>query len=704
VDILTGRYNHEPDLGAIVSTIEALEVPVVAALHGRSLGAAVELALGAHWRIGARDSQIGFPEVMSYGVIPTDGGSQRLPRLVGIESAVDLLSSGRLLTAEEALELGLLDELLPALGTWKWSASSSRPDATAQQRSSVEWLSAAESFAETAAARAKAEPGSLATRRVSKRPTWSSLGDSQGQEAKEATHSAFFQEAFSRARKLGRGRTAPVAAVAAVQASQEADMAQGLATEARLAAAQLTGGEARALFYADRAEAKATTRATEAAVAPTDVNADVDANEGQQSTTSGGSVGIPPDTPSSWPRVVGVVGGGTMGRGIAMAFLDSPQVARVYVLESSPDLADRVMTAVRDSYLGSSAFRTGRLTLEALEAKLARLVAGCDYELFSAACEDGGCDLVVEAVYEDLATKQKVFEQLAKHCRPDATLATNTSALDVDAICSAVGPQGRIDRTVGTHFFSPANVMRLLEVVRGAQTSEATVKRALALATPLRKISVLSENCFGFIGNRMLAPYAEEGHFLLEEGCNPAQIDAVLKREVGLSMGLFEMLDLAGNDVGWRQRIDRGLAMVPTEEEVEVVELKGSRPLVGRYCSLADRLCEAGFYGQKAGQGWYRYDPTSPRQPLVSAESQALIEEHRGLSGHWTRRDISDEEILERCMFPLVNEAFKILEEGICGSAEEVDLVYLHGYGFPRHKVPSFFIAFRCCSLPFTSL
>ncbi len=364
--------------------------------------------------------------------------------------------------------------------------------------------------------------------------------------------------------------------------------------------------------------------------------------------------GLAPETPTLPVRSAAVVGFGTMGSGIAMAFANAGIPVRA--LDETRDAVDRGLASVRRTYEASR--EKGRLSAGEAAARLARIAGTLEYEDFA------GADVVVEAVFEELEAKERVFARLDAVCRPDAILATNTSSLDVTRIARATA---RPERVVGMHFFSPAHVMRLVEIVRPEGIAPTTLATTVALARTLGKIGVVVGVCDGFVGNRMLYAYRRQADFLLEEGALPAQIDRVLT-EFGLPMGPYQMADLAGLDISWRIR-KRQAAM---------------RPRGLRYSPVADRLCERGRFGQKTGAGWYRYEAGS-RTPVPDPEVEDII---RAVSAEMgiTRREIRDEEILERSLFALVNEGALILEEGLAARAGDVDVIWIHGYGFPRAR------------------
>jgi 3-hydroxyacyl-CoA dehydrogenase len=363
--------------------------------------------------------------------------------------------------------------------------------------------------------------------------------------------------------------------------------------------------------------------------------------------------GIAPDTPLRTIARVGVIGAGTMGGGIAMNFLNAG--LPVALLETKQEALDRGVATIRRNYENSA--KKGKLTAEQVEARMALLTPTLSYDALADA------DLVVEAVFEDMGVKESVFRRLDEVCKPGAILASNTSYLDIDRIA---GFTRRPPDVIGLHFFSPANVMRLLEIVRGAATAPDVLATSMALAGKIRKVAVVSGVCDGFIGNRMLARYGAAAQALIHAGALPQQIDNALQA-FGMAMGPFRMGDLAGLDIGWatrkRRAAEAGLPMTPI---------------------VADALCEAGRFGQKTGAGWYRYE-TGNRDPLPDPVTERMIDAYRAAHGI-TARPVSDEEIVERCIYALVNEGARILDEGIAARASDIDLVYLNGYGFPKQR------------------
>jgi 3-hydroxyacyl-CoA dehydrogenase len=575
-----------PDLNDVIGRIEASPKIVVAALHGTALGGGLEVALGCHYRCALRSTRVGFPEV-TLGLVPGAGGTQRLPRLVGAELALRIITSGELMPAEQAHRLGRIDELID--GDLRGGAIALAERLVAEGRP-LRKLSATDDKLEAA----RRDPG-------------------------------IFDRFRQEIERQARGYLAPFKCIEAVRAAVTLPFAEGLRRERELFLECLASPQSRAQIHAFFAEREATKIPD-----------------------------VPRDTPARPIGTAAVIGAGTMGGGIAMTFANAG--IPVAVVEASGEALDRGLAVVRKNY--AATVEKGRLTPAEMERRLALIRGTLAWEAVAQA------DIVVEAVFEEMAVKQEVFGRLDRLCKPTAILATNTSTLDVDRIAQATSRPGQV---IGTHFFSPANVMRLLELVRGARTATETIATATALAGRLGKVWVLAGNCDGFIGNRMLAGYFREAAFLVEEGATPEQVDRVLY-DFGFAMGPFAVSDLAGLDVGWRIRKGKAAA----------------RPTDLRYSPVADWLCERGRFGQKTGAGWYRYEPGG-RTPRPDPEVAALIAESARAQG-LRRREVGDEEVLTRCLYPLVNEGARLLAEGIALRPGDIDVVYLHGYGFPRYR------------------
>jgi 3-hydroxyacyl-CoA dehydrogenase len=578
----TPRANAEPTLRTAIRIVEAGTKPIVAAIGGICMGGGLELALGCHFRVASPSAQIALPEV-KLGLIPGAGGTQRLPRAVGVEAALNMIVSGAPVPAERFKGTALFDEIVAG-----------------------DLLEGALAFARQVVA----EEHPL--KRV------------RDIRIKLPNADAFFQFARNSVAPLSRNFPAPLKCIDAVAAAVALPFDEGLRLEREAFTQLVQTPESRALrhaFFAERAAAKIPD------VADT--------------------------TPARKIESVAVIGAGTMGGGIAMNFLTAG--IPVTILEVKQDALDKGVATIRRNY--DASVKKGKLTPEKLQQHIGSLKPTLSYD------DVGQADLVIEAVFEDMGIKQAVFEKLDGVMKPGAILATNTSTLDVDKIAAFTR---RPQDVIGMHFFSPANVMKLLEVVRGARTAGDVLITVMQLARKIKKTAVVSGVCDGFIGNRMVEQYLRQAFFLLEEGASPQQVDGALEK-FGMAMGPFRMSDLAGNDVGWYIRKRRYV----------------EKPQV-RYSKIADRLCELGRFGQKAGVGWYRYEP-GRRDALPDAVVDELIGAYRKELGIAPRK-IADDEIVERCIFALVNEAARILEEGIAQRASDIDIVYLTGYGFPAHR------------------
>ena len=581
---------QEPNLLSVILALENSAKPIVAAIHSVCMGGGLELALGAHYRIAAPGTSVALPEV-KLGLIPGAGGTQRLPRVVGVEAALNMIVSGEPIKSEMLASLPgqkLFDKMAA-------SAESLAEEALAFAR-------------EVAAKHADGSTLPLVRNLPCKHP----LGD------------AYFQFARNMVKGMSKNFPAPAKCVDAVEAATKKKFDEGMAFERELFINLMWTAESRALrhiFVAERAASKI--------------------------------ADVPADTPLRAINSIAVIGAGTMGGGIAMNFLNAG--IPVKMLEMKQEALDRGIATIRKNY--EAQVKKGKLKQDKYEQRMALLSTTLSYD------DLGGTDMVIEAVFEEIGVKDAVFKELDRVMKPGAILASNTSTLDVDKIASFTK---RPEDVVGLHFFSPANVMKLLEVVRGAKTAKDVMATVMAVAKKIRKTAVVSGVCDGFIGNRMIEQYGRQGGFLLDEGCTPAQVDKAMEK-FGMAMGPFRMGDLAGNDIGWAIRKRR---------YVEKPDMK--------YSKTADLLCEKGRFGQKTGAGWYDYVP-GKRDAIPNAEVVAMIEEHRKSLGI-TPRKISDEEIVQRLVFSLVNEAAHILEEGIAAKASDIDIVYIFGYGFPPHR------------------
>ena len=578
----TPRMLAEPTLRTLITAFEASPKPVVAALQGVAMGGGLELPLGCHFRVAARGTQIGLPEV-KLGLLPGAGGTQRLPRAVGLETALNMIVSGEPVASESLALSGLLHEVVAG-----------------------DIVAGAVAFANRVVAeRRPLEP--LRERRV------------QHPDAQ-----AFLQFARNTVGAMSKGYPAPLKCIEAVAASVDKAFEEGLRIERELFVQLLQGPESQALRHAFFAE-RAASRIPD----------------------------VPPDTPRRPIAKVAVIGAGTMGGGIAMSFANAG--IAVALLETKPEALERGIATIRKNYEGT--VKKGRLTAEKMQARMGLIKPTLDY------ADIADADLVIEAVFEEMGVKEAVFRKLDEVARPGAILATNTSTLDVDRIAAATK---RPQDVLGLHFFSPANVMKLLEVVRGAATAGDALATVMDVAKKIRKTAVVSGVCDGFIGNRMLKYYKAQANAMVEEGASPQQVDRAMEK-FGFAMGPFRVGDLAGNDIGWAIR----------------KRLYAEDPATRRQ-PIADRLCEMGRFGQKTGAGWYRYEP-GRRDPIPDPAVDAVIAATRNELGI-TPRTIGDDEIVERCVYALANEGARILEEGIAARASDIDVVYLTGYGFPAFR------------------
>ena len=579
----TDKSLQEPNLLSVIAAIENSSKPVVAAVHTVAMGGGLELALGCHYRIAAPGCSLALPEV-KLGLIPGAGGTQRLPRVLGVEAALNLIVSGEPVKSE-------LIAAVPGQKLFDKMAASAEALA-------AEALAFAQSVADV-------RPLPLVRNLPCKHPE----GD------------AYFQFARNMVKGMAKNYPAPAKCVDAVEAATKRKFADGMLFEREVFINLMWTPESRALrhlFMAERAASKIPD--------------------------------VPSDTPKREIKSVAVIGAGTMGGGISMNFLNAG--IPVKILETKQEALDRGVATIKKNY--EAQVKKGKLKEDKYAQRMALLTTTLDY----ADLKDA--DLVIEAVFEELGVKETVFKQLDAVMKPGAILASNTSTLDVDKIAAFTK---RPEDVVGMHFFSPANVMKLLEVVRGAKTSKDVLATVMAIGKKIKKTSVVSGVCDGFIGNRMIEQYSRQAGFLLDEGCTPQQVDKAIEK-FGFAMGPFRMGDLAGNDIGWAIRKRR---------YVEKPDMK--------YSASADRLCELGRFGQKTGAGWYDYVP-GKRDAIPSEVVAKMIDEHRKSLGI-TPRKISDEEIVQRLVFALVNEGAQILEDGIASKSGDIDMVYLTGYGFP---------------------
>ena len=587
-----GKPLKEPQLGAVITAFDESTKPIVAALHGTALGGGLEVALGCHYRVATRDAKCGLPEV-KLGILPGAGGTQRLPRLIGVAKALEMIVSGESVSASEAKALGLVDEVVDG-----------------------DLLAAAVAFAQRVA---------------DKRPLVRvrDLTDRIDQAKKDP---AIFQNAAKAATARVRGGQAPLRCVEAVRASIELPFDQGLRRERELITEALASEESAALrhvFFAERTASKIPD--------------------------------VPPETPTLPVRRVAVLGAGTMGGGIAIVFANAG--IPVILVDREKALVDRGVEIITKNY--AATVSKGRLAQSEMDSRVRRIEPTTSWDGL------GDVDLVIEAVFEEMGLKKEVFGKLDRLCKKDAIMATNTSTLNVNEMARATS---RPEQVIGLHFFSPANVMRLLEIVRGEKTSKPVVATAMKLAKQLGKVGVLVGVCPGFVGNRMLHAFYRQANLIIEEGALPAQVDAVMTK-FGFAMGPFATSDLAGIDVGWRIR--KGQPKPPAGE---------------RYSGMvADRLAEMGRFGQKTNAGFYKYEAGS-RTPIRDPQVESIVVEVSKQLGI-ERRPVGDDEILERCMYAMINEGAKILEEGIALRASDIDTVWINGYGFPPYRGGPMFYA-----------
>ncbi|MGF1548962.1 MAG: 3-hydroxyacyl-CoA dehydrogenase NAD-binding domain-containing protein [Sphingomonadaceae bacterium] len=585
----TPKAFEAPMLPQVVDRIEACAKPVVAAIHGTAFGGGLEVALASHYRIAVPDAKLGTPEV-KLGLIPGAGGTQRLPRVAGVETALEMAATGKPISGERAHEVGLVDRLVPG-----------------------ELEEHAVAFADE-------------VKDVRPIPKTSEMDD----KLEEARGKPEIFEEFRKAnaRKF-RGFDAPEANIEAIRTALETSYDEGVQKERQLFMELMGGTQARAqqyFFFAQRKAAKIED--------------------------------IPQDTEPRAVNKVGVIGAGTMGGGISMNFLSAG--IPVTIVETSEEALERGTGVIRKNY--ASTARKGRMTEDEVKGAMGRLTPTLEMEALA------DCDLVIEAVFENMDVKKQVFEKLDGIAKKGAILATNTSYLDIDEIAAATSRPGDV---LGLHFFSPANIMKLLEVVRAEKTAPDVLLTAMRIAKRIGKVAVVAGVCHGFIGNRMLMPRQRQAERLLLEGATPEQVDKV-HVEFGMPMGPFQMADLAGVDIGWHRDPSR-------------IE------------SIRDKLCAIERWGQKKGAGFYDYD--EKRNPSPSPVVAEAIEEFRAKEGV-EKRQITEQEIIERTVYPMVNEGAKIVEEGIAQRASDIDVVWVYGYGWPVYKGGPMFWADNIEKLP----
>ena len=574
----------EPGLPEVLGAIENSKKPVIAAIHGTALGGGFEVALACHYRCAIASAKVGLPEV-KLGLLPGAGGTQRVPRVAGVQVALDMITSGNPVAAAKANSMGLLDEVV--------EGDDLQAAAIKYATDLLESGAPLKRIRDITIDPATIEPG-------------------------------FFDAARKKLAKRARGQIAPDKIVSCIEAAVNLPMDQGLERERELFRELVTSPESAAMrhiFFAERQAAKIKD--------------------------------LPKDTPLRDIKKVAIIGGGTMGGGIAMCFANVG--IPVVMLEINDEALERGMNIIRKNY--TITVQKGKLPADKMEQLISTISGTTDY----ADLDD--VDLVIEAVFENLDLKKEIFAKLDAVCKPGAILATNTSYQDVDAIAEATS---RPQDVLGLHFFSPANVMKLLEIVRGAKTADDALATSMQIGKKIGKVCALSRVCYGFIGNRMLGGYGREAQMLLMDGCTPAQVDSALEK-FGMAMGPLAMGDLAGLDVGYKAR-----------------QARTDLPDDPKLYRMGTLLVEMGRHGQKTGAGFYKYDPQT-RQRMSDPEIESMIKEEAAKLGI-EQRTISDEEILQRCFYPLINEGALILEEGIAQRPSDIDVVYVFGYAFPAAK------------------
>ena len=579
-----GKPPMEPGLPDVLSAIENSKKAVIAAIHGTALGGGFEVALACHYRCAIASAKVGLPEV-KLGLLPGAGGTQRVPRVAGVQAALDMITSGNPVAAAKANSMGLIDEIVAGDDL---------------QAAAVEY---AQGLVESGAPLKR-------IRDITIDPSTVEPG--------------FFDAARKKLALRARGQIAPDKIVSCIEAAVNLPMDKGLERERELFRELVTSPESAAMrhiFFAERQAAKIKD--------------------------------LPKDTPLRDIKKVAIIGGGTMGGGIAMCFANVG--IPVVMVEINDEALARGMKIIRKNY--SITVQKGKLPADKMEQLISTISGTTDY------ADLADVDLVIEAVFENLELKKEIFAKLDAVCKPGAILASNTSYQDVDAIAAATK---RPQDVLGLHFFSPANVMKLLEVVRGEKTADDVLATSMQIGKKIGKVCALSRVCYGFIGNRMLGGYGREAQMLLMDGCTPTQVDSALEK-FGMAMGPLAMGDLAGLDVGYKAR-----------------EARTDLPDDPKLYRMGTLLVEMGRHGQKTGSGFYKYDPETRRR-MADPEVEAMIVEESEKLGI-ERRDISEEEILQRCLYPLINEGALILEEGIAQRPSDIDVVYVFGYAFPAAK------------------
>lgn len=573
-----GKPKKEPFLQQVIARLEGSTKPVIAAIHGTALGGGLETALGCHFRVAVPSAKMGLPEI-NLGIFAGAGGTQRLPRIIGPEKALEFVLSGKPVSAAQALDLGIIDAVIEG-------------DPVA---------------AGLAFAREVIDEDLKAV----------AVRDRTDKIESASTDPARFDALAASLTKRSTGQLAPVANVASIRRSFTMPFDEALAEDSRANAELMAGAQSRALrhlFFAER----------EAAKIPN----------------------LPPEAKAREVLSAAVIGAGTMGGGIAMCFANA--AIPVVLIDATEEALAKGFDRLKGNY--ASSVKRGSLSEEAMNQRLALITTAADRAALASA------DIVIEAVFEDMALKKQIFADLEARTKAGTILASNTSALDIDEIASVLA---RPEDFVGMHFFSPANVMKLLEVVQGAKTGSEAMLTAMAVGRRIAKVPVWSGNCDGFIGNRMVAKRSAQAERLLQQGALPQQVDLALTT-LGFPMGPLTTNDMSGLDIGYSIRRRRGTPF-----------------------PIADAIVESGRLGQKTGEGYYRYEPGN-RMPLANPATEALILDISHKLGI-ERREIAQEEMIERLLYPLINEGARILDEGISLRPSDVDLVWVNGYGWPRH-------------------
>lgn len=581
-----GKPMGPPNFIETLTLMEDMDKPVIAAIHGTALGGGLETALCCHYRVAVPSARVGLPEVL-LGLLPGAGGTQRLPRLIGAEAALDAICNGSQIPAKAALAAGIIDEIV-------------------EEGNLLEGALA------------------FANKLIAEGAPLRKIRDID--DKVKDVDPAIFEAARKKMRKTRRGFVAPMSCIDTVEAACTLPFDQGMARERELFE-QLRDGQQSAaqrhIFFAERAANKVD-----------DIPADVNLLD---------------------IKKVGVIGAGTMGGGIAMNFANVG--IPVVLIEMEQQFLDKGLNVIRGNYERTA--KKGRISMDDVGMRMGLITPSLDFDALA------DVDMVIEAVYENMDVKKEVFTKLDAATKAECILASNTSTLDVDEIAAVTS---RPEKVIGTHFFSPANVMKLLEIVRGAKTSHETLATTLAVTRAIRKVGVVVGVCDGFVGNRMIHKYLAQAQYMLEEGALPHEVDDPIY-ELGFAMGPLTMSDLAGLDVGWRIRQGKGLPE--------------NLPPGERYCEIADRICELGRFGQKTGSGFYQYNPET-RGRERDTDIEKLITDYSEEKGI-TRRTVSSDEVIERLMYALVNEAAWILEEGIAQRASDIDVIYVYGYGVPAY-------------------